>query len=218
MSLRIDVRKILGFTTPYRCFQRLLGGSFHRRFVNEYVRPRRACRVLDVGCGPADVLACLPDADYVGVDNNPDYIDAARRRFGHRGRFICQDIRHDVLPQLGAFDLILVIAVLHHLSDDESRKLLQMAASALKPDGRLVTLDGCYVAGQSRVARRLLSWDRGRFVRTQAGYVRLAKHVFPEVAVAIRHDLLRVPYTHIVMQCRPRVAVRNRDESACRAA
>ncbi len=45
----------------------------------------------------------------------------------------------------------------------------RLARAALRPGGRLVTADGCYLDGQSRIARLLLKMDRGRHVRTEAG-------------------------------------------------
>ena len=36
--------------------------------------------VLDVGCGPADVLRYLPEVDYVGIDRSSTYVPEASRR------------------------------------------------------------------------------------------------------------------------------------------
>ncbi|CCH06365.1 Uncharacterised protein [Achromobacter xylosoxidans] len=79
--------------------------------------------------------------------------------------------------------------------------LFDIAYRSLKPGGRLVTIDGCYVPGQARLARYLLSKDRGEFVRSQPQYEALARSAFSNIAVHVRHDFLRVPYTHIIMEC-----------------
>ena len=71
-----------------------------------------------------------------------------------------------------------------------------MARRALRPNGRLVTYDGCYVPQQSRTARWLLANDRGKFVRDREDYMRLASVRFPKVETHFRQDLLRIPYTH----------------------
>jgi len=55
----------------------------------------------------------------------------------------------------------------HHLDDAEATKLFDLARSVLRPAGRLITFDGCYVPGQSPAARWILSRDRGQFVRKQ---------------------------------------------------
>jgi SAM-dependent methyltransferase len=108
-----------------------------------------------------------------------------------------------VVDELGAgsFDRVLAHGLLHHLPDDEVVEFFELARHALGPGGHLVTLDGCFVDGQSRAARFLLEQDRGRFVRDEASYVALAKRVFPDVRADIRHDLYRIPYTLILLEC-----------------
>jgi hypothetical protein len=57
------------------------------------------------------------------------------------------------------------------------------------------------VPGQAWGARLLLALDRGRHVRDQAGYEALAHSAFDHVESGLRHDLVRLPYTHLVMEC-----------------
>ena len=101
----------------------------------------------------------------------------------------------------GTFDLVMAIGVIHHLNDAQAAKLFELARRVLRPGGRLVTFDGCYVPRQSRIARWMLAHDRGRFVRTQEEYLRLASAHFSKVESQIRHDLLRIPYTHLILRC-----------------
>jgi hypothetical protein len=69
----------------------------------------------------------------------------------------------------------------------------------LRPGGRIVTLDNCFVRGQSLLAKILIKLDRGRFVRSPAAYAGLACGVFSGVTSDIRHDLLKpIPYTHYI--------------------
>ena len=51
----------------------------------------------------------------------------------------------------------------------------------------------------------LLARDRGKFVRTREDYLRLASAHFVKVETHLRHDLLRLPYTHLTMRCFNRV-------------
>jgi SAM-dependent methyltransferase len=182
-------------------FDRIVVGRFRERYIEEYVQPRPGERVFDIGCGPGDVLDHLPAVDYTGIDISPAYIRAAQGRFGCRGVFRCEDAAQAMLRQPASFDLVLANGVLHHLPDADARRLLLLARQALKPGGRLVTHDPCFVARQSRLARLLLRLDRGRFVRTQPGYAALARSIFRAVQSHIRHDLLAVPYTHHIMVC-----------------
>ena len=38
-------------------------------------------------------------------------------------------------------------------------------------------------------------------MRAAAEYERLAREAFPVVVRTVRHDLLRVPYTHAILEC-----------------
>jgi hypothetical protein len=79
--------------------------------------------------------------------------------------------------------------------------LAGLAKAALKKSGRLVTLDPCFVEGQSPIARFLLSRDRGQNVRDAEGYRALMSSTFDSMASHIRHDLNLFPYTHLIMEC-----------------
>lgn len=202
MKIIDRLTSILSFPTGYRLFQRLVRGDVGERYVAEYVKPRPGDKVLDIGCGPGDMLGVLPGVDYVGLDISPEYIEAAKRRFGAAGRFYCTDVGLATIEdERGQFDLVLATGVLHHLDDERASRLFELASMALRPGGKLITYDGCYVPGQSRLARWVLSRDRGKFVRSQEEYVRMASTHFSKIQPHVRHDLLRIPYTHLIMFC-----------------
>ena len=142
----------------------------------------------------------LQSVDYLGIDVSPEYIERARRHFP-QARFVCQRVGRYDLADRDHFDIVLALGVLHHLDDTEALTLFQIARDAMKPGGRLITIDGVWTDGQSRVARYLLSRDRGRFVRSEAGYREIASQVFPDVQAHVRHDLLRVPYSLVILKC-----------------
>ena len=196
------LRTVLDSAAAYNIFQHLMGADRGRReFVRCYVRPKSGQWVLDIGCGTADILAYLPDVHYYGFDSSQKYIDAARQRFGNRAALACTRVSESALEGIPKVDLALAIGVVHHLDNDEAVGLFQLAHSALKRGGRLVTLDCCFAPGQSRIARFLIAHDRGQNVRDEQGYKSLAEGVFPTVKTYIRHDMARVPYTHLIMEC-----------------
>jgi SAM-dependent methyltransferase len=194
---------VLKLPAGYRFFRWLIGGeNACRIYLAEYVKPVPGEKILDLGCGPADVLNYLPAVHYTGLDISEDYIRSAKRRFGSRGRFLCGDVGLESLEEeQGGFDAVLAIGVVHHLDDEQAAGLFDLARRALRPAGRLVTYDGCYVPQQSRLARWLLANDRGKFVRRQEDYLKLASVRFAKVEPCLRHDLLRIPYTHLIMRC-----------------
>ena len=189
------IRAILGIPSLYRAQQFLWGSPRLHAVTSHYLALAPGQSLLDVGCGPADIIASLPEIDYVGVDLSPAYIAAARARFGARGRFLAGDVY--TLPQLvdRQFDAVLAQGLLHHLDDGEAVTLLRFAATKLAPGGRIVTGDPCYRPGQGAVERFLMDHDRGHNVRTPEAYRALARSAFADIRCEVRTDALRIPYS-----------------------
>jgi SAM-dependent methyltransferase len=201
--LSITMRTILSSPKIFNLFSKIVGGNVLSVFVQKYIRPVEGEKILDIGCGTAVILSYLPSVEYFGLDKSQTYIKYARKRFGKRGRFLANSVGEEVINRLShlSFDKVLAKGVLHHLNDDEASQLFKLAKSALKNGGRLITLDGCYMHGQSWIAGLILSKDRGKYVRTKDEYLSLVSKFFTDVHVSLHHDLLRIPYTHIVMEC-----------------
>ncbi len=197
------IRSILSIPAIYGLFGKLIGGPHSgTTLVKEYIRPKTGDKLLDIGCGPGDILRYLPEnVEYTGFDASHQYIEAAQKRYGNRATFICEQVNTTNLKEHSHFDIVLAIGVLHHLDDAEALQLFKIAHAALKNGGRLITMDGVFMEKQSPIARWIISKDRGQNVRTQEGYLELASQVFPNISTDIRHNLLRIPYTHFILEC-----------------
>lgn len=201
-------RAILSSAAAYRLFQRLLGGDATRTaFVRDHMRVFPGANVLDIGCGPADVLDYLPaGVNYWGFDISERYIATARTRHGERGKFLAKEFESSDLAALPPVDVAIATGLFHHLDDATAEKLLATIHRALKPGGRLLTLDGVFEPGQNPIARWLISQDRGQHVRTRAAYEALYARVFASPRVIIQHRTW-LPYTYCLAECmRPAVA------------
>jgi len=195
------VRSVLSRSWAYQSFWHAVGGEERNRvLLRDYIRAAPADRVLDIGCGPGTMVPYLPGTEYVGIDSSSEYIERARERYP-QARFVCQRVGEYDLVEPDYFDIVLALGVLHHLDDDEALMLFQIARAAMKPGARLITLDGVLTDDQSQVVKYLLARDRGRFVRSEAGYRKIASKVFTKVESSIRHDLLRIPYTVLILTC-----------------
>lgn len=196
------VRAVLSIPAVYETFQKAVGSpKVRRQLVENYVKPRPGLRVLDVGCGPGDLIEYLPGVSYTGTDLSAAYIESARRRFGDRGRYFVGRVSDLDPAVLGEFDVVIAKSLLHHIDEDEAMHLFRSASSVLAEGGRLVTLDAAYTPDMTRGSRFVVSRDRGQSILTPEGYEALAARAFAEVQVAVHHDLLRIPYTHVFLSC-----------------
>lgn len=197
------VRRVLSAPIVYRTFQRAMGSPNVFATLNgRYLQVTGGERVLDIGCGPGNVLEHLPSVEYVGADLSEAYIAEAERRFGDRGTFICAGIDELETSGLGTFDAVMAKGVLHHLDDHQALRLFEVAAQVLRPGGRCFTIDPAFADGQPSIARALVKRDRGQDVRDAAGYAAKAEPSFASVTTSVHHDLLRLPYTHAVVVAR----------------
>ena len=193
------VWKMLEVSACYNCFNAFIGGGAFSDFIaKEWLQVQDGEAVLDIGCGPAMWLSFFPEISYTGFDINPNYVAAARRRYGERGKFFVASVDEVVSNQLDRYDLVMAMGVLHHLSDEQSQKIIQLAADVLRPGGRFVTLDGVICTSQSLLARAIVLSDRGRFMRDESEYDSLLKSVFRRVDYEIFDGFLRIPYTHVI--------------------
>ena len=172
-----------------------------RRYIQEVLQPTPGIRMLDVGCGPANVLAYLPPLDYTGIDLNEKHVAYARQRYGDRGRFLIGNASSD-LKQEGTFDLINVSALLHHLADNEAIALFSSLKRLLKTNGRIVTLDNVWLPNQRATVKFINSLDSGTNIRTPEQYLGLLQGQGFDIQTRVFHNLLNIPYDHFSMIAR----------------
>jgi SAM-dependent methyltransferase len=172
-----------------------------QELARTFIRAENNWRILDVGCGTAEILRYLPlGIEYWGYDISERYIDAAKRRFGKRGNFVCGELNTLETTHLPRFDAVLAVGVLHHLDDASALSLLGVVYELLREGGRLITYDPCLVPRQNPVAKYIIKRDRGRSVRNPDGYRKIAEDASFNVAGFLQ-ERRWIPYTAWIMEC-----------------
>jgi SAM-dependent methyltransferase len=206
MQINSGLRSILALPWVYRLFGHVLGSEANKQwFIDDVLCLRDGQKLVDVGCGPADILDRLPGVEYVGLDISDVYIQAAKAKFKTRGgaKFLSgsvEDWTRD--PLTHEADVVLANGVLHHVDDDEAKKILEFAYRALKDNGRFIFYEPCYLIWQSGISAYFMSRDRGQNIRTEQEWKELASSIFPVVSTNIVTGVNRLGYVCMVGQCR----------------
>lgn len=154
-------------------------------FAEKKLRPlhastdvRRARRVLDVGCGPGTNTPHFRDADYLGIDYNPSYIESARRRY--QREYVVADVTKFEVPADERFDLILANSLFHHLETDDTRRILRHLATLLADDGFVHVVD-LVIPPRRSIPRFLARADRGDYPRPIEAWREIFESAFEPV-------------------------------------
>jgi ubiquinone/menaquinone biosynthesis C-methylase UbiE len=200
-------KSLLSMSWVYELFQNLVGAGRMRRWLSQnFWRLQSGQKVVDVGCGPAVIRKHLPpDIQYVGFDISEKYIATACRKYGDQGTFLvgtAEDFIQKPDERMRDADLVICTGLLHHLNDEETLQILTLAKMILRPGGRLVCLEPTFLIHQGSFSRWIMRRDRGRNVRTETEWKAIVARVFPTLSSNIIVGMLRIPYIHIVIECR----------------
>lgn len=195
-----QLRDLLRRGGIYIALQRIIGADKLRHMCIDQLDLAPGDTVADVGCGPAYYLDRLPmPLNYHGFDTEPRYIDWARKRWGDTATFHVGVFGPTQASKLPPIDAVLLLGVLHHLSDEESLQLLELAAQSVAPSGRVVTVDTCFEPSQGRISRWMARNDRGEYVREPGRFMELARTHFLNVAGELLSGVTRIPGSYWMM-------------------
>lgn len=164
-----------------------------KNFVNKYLVQYKAKTVLDIGCGTGDFVVSVPDTiEYIGADINRNYISYAARHFENAKRkFILQDVTDAAFYKNRKFDAVLFISMLHHLSDEELKKILPIVKRMTK---KVVIIADIIPNPEGFVQKLMVKLDQGKFIRTQQDKITILKKYFKIVHTEIIPSRLAVQF------------------------
>lgn len=194
------IGNILNSAWAYQLYQWLAGANKYKRFfADKYIRYEGGQKILDIGCGPADMLEFLPrNTEYTGIDSSPDYIAKAKIRYPGV-KLICGDITNPLFYlEDCSFDTVFLIGVLHHCSDEETYKMLMYAFRKMKKGGRLLSLEPVYTGNQNKLELSIMKYDRGKFIRNITDYQKHISKVFLNCRYEVFTNTMNIPFTIII--------------------
>ena len=191
-------------STPYiyNFFQKIIGAQKFRKFFAEnFIVAKPESKILDIGCGTSEILDFLPiGCVYEGYDLSKKYISAAQKKYGNRGKWHCSSISEIKLGNKSSFDIAIASGILHHINDKDVILLAKIAKNALNSSGRFVCVENAFTKSQNSISKFIVSMDRGKYIRSPEGYKTLLQYHFKHVNYKIHHNLIRIPYTHVVFE------------------
>ncbi len=154
---------------------------------------RDGSRAADLGCGQGfaaiAVAKAFPGVEVVGIDSDSASVDDARelaRQAGAGARF--ENVDASALSELGPFDVVMILEVLHDLS--RPVEVLAAARDALADDGSILVADeavaATFTAPGDELERMMYGWSITHCLPSS-----MAEQPSAAIGTVIREDTVR---------------------------
>jgi len=186
----------------YIFFQKIMSGtSFRKKIIIKNIKNSKV-KVLDIGCGPAEVLNYIPNAVYYGYDIDQRSINYAKKKYKDKNHhFFCKKFGKSEIKKLPKIDYVILFGIVHHLNDEEVKNLFELCKKVMKKNAVLLTEDPILIKNQNPIARFFIKNDRGMNIREKSNYLKLANAYFKNIRAKITHQFF-VPYTWFSTICK----------------
>jgi SAM-dependent methyltransferase len=149
-----------------------------KKFISEYLQKYDCKTVIDFCCGTGDFAECCgKNVDYLGVDNNPDFITHSKNRYkGKRHRkFTIVDVLKPEEMYRKKYDGVLLISAIHHFSDEELDFLLPRIKKITK---KVLIIADIIPDPPHPIQKIIVKFDRGRYVRPKEEKLKILRKYF----------------------------------------
>ena len=185
----------------YKIIQGVMSWTSFRNIIIKKNITKNNLKILDIGCGPAQILEHIPKCDYYGYDIDRRSIQYAKKKYYQKNyHFYCKKFNKTELKKLPKFDFIIFFGILHHLSNKEVYEILKLCKKIMKKNSKLLTEDPIFLENQNLIAKFLIKKDRGLNVRKKPEYLALLKNHFKKIKNKVTHQYF-IPYTWITTIC-----------------
>ncbi|OGE80341.1 MAG: hypothetical protein A2826_02705 [Candidatus Doudnabacteria bacterium RIFCSPHIGHO2_01_FULL_43_23] len=193
------IDKLAGNSAVFEFLRRILELNFivPRFYLRKFLGDTYGLKVLDVGCGTGEMAKDFSGSDYYGIDISRDYIEYARQK--NKGKFQVMDATKMEFPD-SSFDIVFVMAILHHLNDSDTEAILSEVKRVLRPGGKFLIMDSAKIKSWLNfITIPFQKMDQGNFIRPVADYERLVRKYFlPQAEGTFRSGVSTFAYFFIV--------------------
>ncbi|MFB4162353.1 class I SAM-dependent methyltransferase [Alteribacillus sp. JSM 102045] len=143
--------------------------KYIHNLLTEHVHFSKKC-VLDFGAGTgANSVICEPSG-YLGLDLSKKRIEFAKRTYPDYRFDVINGFTLPVMEQ--SFDVIMIIAVLHHIPPKKVNSYIKEFRKALNPDGgKIVVIEPCFFENTPVSNWFMDKNDNGNYIQDEEAYL-----------------------------------------------
>lgn len=195
--------KYISKSNIYLLIQKIMSATkIREEFVYTLVKNKRNLNVLDIGCGPANILRKLSLINYYGYDIDINHINYAKKKFANKNfKFFNKIFSKKEIYILPKFDFVLLLGIIHHLDNKNFKKILILIKKVLKKNGKLLILDNVLTKDQNLIAKFLIKMDKGKNVRSLEKYKSFLQKNYLIEKIKIKNQKF-IPYTWLTIYCK----------------
>lgn len=147
---------------------------FTNKYIHEQIKSHFSIEnksVLDFGCGTGANCSICDANHYYGIDPDAKRIQFAKR-LNPIHTFMVFDKQRIPIPDQ-TIDFIFVIAVLHHISNEQISGYLNEFSRVMKPGGMMIVIEP-YLCPRHKISNWFMQqYDNGKFIRSEDEYLQL---------------------------------------------
>jgi len=144
-----------------------------KQVIKKYFSVTESDKILDLGCGTGELSVFFPAQNYTGIDIDPKNIKYATSHY--KGKFLVADGKDLPFPD-NSFSKILVVGVFHHLSDTDSKEVINEIKRVLKPDGKFLVMEDTKT--KNPITTLMHRLDQGEYIRNKEDWHKLFSNEF----------------------------------------
>ncbi len=157
----------------YDFWQKRISKSYYvlKQILSKHLKVDDNDLILDYGCGTGKYCLFFKPTNYLGVDIDEKNVKIAKKNFKN---YTFSQIKPDNLQFSNKkFDFILVVGVLHHISDNDLIPILENFNRIIKPDGRIMVIEPILSTTSTRINKWMKFVDRGKYIRYEKDLLNL---------------------------------------------